>query len=148
MLNRLKSRGLSAWGVALVSCAAGSFATAGLMHLNQVRADSDRVFELNIYHAVPGKVPALEARFRDAAPLIAQHGLDVLGYWVPTEGPAGENTFVYLLAHTSREEAKERWHAFHADPAFQKYVKSEEAEKLIENVDKIYMRPTDFSSMR
>jgi hypothetical protein len=118
------------------------------MRTSQVRADSNRVFELNIYHAVPGKVPALEERFRDAAPLIAQHGLDVLGYWVPTEGPAGDNTFVYLLAHASREEAKERWHAFHADPAFQKYVKSEETEKLIETVDKIYMRPTDFSSLR
>ena len=147
MLNRLKFKGLSVRGVALVSCAAGSLVTAGLMHLGQVKADSDRVFELNIYHAVPGKVPALEARFRDAAPLIAQHGLNVLGYWVPNEGAAGENTFVYLLAHTSREEATERWHAFHADPGFQKYVKSEEAEKLIEHVDKIYMRPTDLSSM-
>ena len=52
-------------GVALVSFAAGSLMTVRLAHVNQVRADSNRVFELRVYHAVPGKVPALVSRFRD-----------------------------------------------------------------------------------
>jgi hypothetical protein len=46
-----------------------------------VRADSNRAFELRIYHAVPGKVPALETRFRDtASKLLAKHGLKAVGY--------------------------------------------------------------------
>ena len=71
MLKRWKFKGWIICGTILVSFAAGSLITAHLMHLNQVRADSNRVFELRIYHAVPGKVPALESRFRDASKLLA-----------------------------------------------------------------------------
>ena len=43
-------------GVALVSFAAGSLITAcGVFHVNAVRAESNRSFELRFYHAVPGK---------------------------------------------------------------------------------------------
>jgi len=38
--------------------------------------------------------------------------------------------------------------AFHADPAFQEFRRSEDADKLIENVDETYMRPTDYSQMK
>ena len=52
------------------------------------------------------------------------------------------------MAHRSWEEANKNWDAFHADPAFQEYVKSEHALKLIEKMDEVHMRPTDFSAMR
>jgi hypothetical protein len=138
----------SVLAIALVSFAAGAFIAACATHLNQVRADSDRVFELRVYHAVPGKVPALESRFSDASKLLAKHDLQVVGYWVPVDGGAYDNTFVWIVAHRSRDEAKKNWRAFHADPAFQEYVKSEQAEKLIEKVDVAFMRPTDFSQMK
>jgi hypothetical protein len=134
--------------VALISFAAGSLVIAHLTHLNQVRADSNRVFELNVYHAVPGKVPALEARFRDASKLLAKHDLKIVGYWVPNDDPAWGNTFIYIVAHPSREDAEKNWASFHADPAFQEYVKSERTEKLIEKVDTTFMRPTDYSPMK
>jgi hypothetical protein len=133
---------------ALISFAAGSLVIAHLTHLNQVRADSNRVFELNVYHAVPGKVPALEARFRDASKLLAKHDLKIVGYWVPNDDPAWGNTFIYIVAHPSREDAEKNWASFHADPAFQEYVKSERTEKLIEKVDTTFMRPTDYSPMK
>jgi hypothetical protein len=148
ILNRWNLSGLTLCGVAVVSFAAGSLITDRLTHLKQVEADSNRVFELDIYHAVPGKVPALESRFSDASKLLAKHNLNVVGYWVPNEDPAFENTFVYLVAHSSREAAEKNWNAFHEDPAFQKYRKSEDAEKLIERVDKTYMRPTNYSPMK
>jgi hypothetical protein len=56
------------------------------------------------------------------------------------------------VAHPSRDEAKKNWDALHADPAFPEYRK--QAAQLIERVDEryrvdeVYMRPTDFSSMR
>jgi len=139
---------------ALVYFAAGSLLTAHWMRLREVRADSHRVFQLEIYHAVPGKVPALEDRFRSASKLQAKHGLYVVGYWVPEDAkftqtnPAFANTFVYLVVHASQEEAKAHWDAFHADPAFQQYVQSEKAEPLIEGVDSTFMRPTDYSAMK
>ncbi len=137
--------------IALLSFVAGALVTAGLMHVNQVSADSNRVFELRIYHALPGKLPALESRFRDTtSKLLAKHDLKVVGYWVSEDAaPAGlGNTFVFMVAHSSREEAKRNWDAFGTDPAFQQVLKAEQAEKLVEKIDVTYMRPTDFSAMK
>jgi len=135
-------------GIVLISFAAGSLITARLAHLNQVRADSNRIFELRVYHTVPGKVPALESRFRDTtSKLLAKHDLKVVGYWVPEDAP-WDNTFIFMVAHSSREEAKKNWDAMRADPGFQEMVKSEQANKLVEKVDSTYMRPTDFSAMK
>jgi len=133
---------------AILSFSAGSLTTALSLQVGHVRADGDRVFELNVYHAVPGKVPKLEARFRDATKLFAKHGLEVVAYWVPNGDPAWDNTFLYVVAAPSRAEMERKWDAFHADPEFQKYRQSESAEKLIEKVDSTYMRPTDFSALR
>jgi len=148
----LKCWKLNAWtacSIAIVSFAAGSLITARLAHINRVRADSNRVFELRVYHAVPGKLPALEARFRDtASKLLAKHDLNVVGYWVPEDAPAWDNTFIYIVVHPSREEAKKNWDAMHADPGFQEMAKSEQAEKVVEKVDLTYMHPTDFSPMK
>ena len=123
--------------------------TARLMDVDQVRADSNRLFELRVYHAVPGKVPALDSRFRDTtAKLLAKHDLTVVGYWVPEDAPGWDNTFVSLMAYPSREEANKNWSALIADPEFQAVIKSEQANRLVVREDSIYMRPTDFSTMR
>jgi len=141
-------KGWTVCGIALISVAAGSLLTR-LTHLNPVSADSNRVFELRVYHAPPGKVPALEERFRGTvSKLLAKHDLKVVGYWVPENATALDNTFVYIVAHPSPEEAKKNWDALHADPAFQEVVKSVQAENLVEKVDSTYMRPTDFSPMK
>jgi hypothetical protein len=144
-----KFKGWKVCGIALVSFAAGSLITARLAYLNQVRADSNRVFELRVYHVVPGKVAALESRFRDtASKLLAKHDLKAVGYWVPDDAPASDNTFIYILAHPSREEAKRNWEAMFADPGFKEMMKSEQADKMVEKVDSTYMHPTDFSPMK
>ena len=138
---------------ALLSFAAGSLVTAYLTHVKQVRADSNHVFELNIYHTLPGKAHELEDLFRGDSKLMAQHGLNVIGFWVPNEDPEWkDNTFVYVVDFPSREEAKKRWAELHADPATRQYV--EPAKLIIEqvngkfHVDEIYMRPSDFSALK
>jgi hypothetical protein len=147
-LNCWKFKGWTICGIALVSFAAGSLITARLAHISQVRADSNRVFELRVYHTVPGKVPALESRFHDTtSKLLTKHDLNVVGYWVPEDAP-WDNTFIFMVAHPSREEAKKNWDALWADPGFQEVVKSEQANKLVEKVDTTYMHPTDFSAMK
>jgi NIPSNAP len=139
-------------GTAPISFAAGSLMVVGVTHANETKVDGNRVFELRIYHAVPGKVPALESLFRDASKVMANHGINVVGYWVPTEDPAWKDTFIYIVAHPSREEAKKNWDALLADPVFRPYV--EAAKPLIDKtgkvfrVDEVYMRPTDFSPMK
>ncbi|MBV9771943.1 MAG: NIPSNAP family protein [Bryobacterales bacterium] len=135
--------------VAFLSFAAGSLFTARLTHLDRVQADGNRAFELRIYHTVPGKVPALETRFRDTVTkLFAKHDIKAVGYWVPEDAPASNNTFIYLLAHPSRDEAKQHWAAVTADPEFKEMMKAEQADKLVEKVDSTYMDPADFSPMK
>jgi hypothetical protein len=135
--------------MALLSFTAGSLITARIAHIEQVRADSNRVFELRIYHTLPGKVPELESRFRDTtSKLLTKHDLNVVGYWVPEGSPEWDNTFIFLVAHSSPEEAKKNWDAMMADPEFQEVIKAEQANKLVEKVDRTYMRPTDFSPMK
>ena len=149
---KINSSKLNRWtifGIGLVCFAAGSLVTTRLMHVNQVRADSNRVFELRVYHFVPGKLPALESRFRDTtSKLLAKHDLKVVGDWVPEGAPDWNNTFVDILVHPSQEEAKKNWDAMRADPEFQEMAKSELTDKLVEKVDLTYMHPTDFSPMK
>ena len=75
--------------------------TARLMRVHEVRAESERVYELRIYHCLPGKLPAMEARFHDTtSKLLAKHDLNVVGYWTAEPGaPEWNDTFVFLLAH-------------------------------------------------
>ena len=144
-----KSRECSLFAIALLSFTAGSLMTARLAHMDHVRAESNRVFELRIYHTVPSKLPALESRFRDIySKLLAKHDLQVVGYWVPEGAADWDNTFVYLVAHSNREEAKKNWDAMRGDPATQELLKSEQADKLLEKVDSTYMRPEDFSPIK
>ena len=151
-LARRKSRDWKLCATALVAFATGSIITAHLTHGQEVRADSNRVFELMIYHAEPGKVPALESVFRDVSKLQAKHHLTVIGYWVPTEDSGWKDTFIYLVAHPSLDAARQNWAALHADPAFPPYRRA--AAPLIEkrnegyNVTEVYMRPTDYSALK
>jgi hypothetical protein len=139
----------SAFGIAVLAFAAGSLFTARLYRTEQVRADANRVFELRIYHTVPGKVPALQARFRDTVTkLFAAHDLKAVGYWAPEDAPASENTFIYILAHPNRDEAKKHWAALQADPGFKEVMKSEQTDKLVDKVDSTYMDPVDFSPLK
>ena len=144
-----KSKSWKVCAIALLSFTAGSLITARLAHIDEVRADSNHVFELRVYHTLPGKVPALESRFRDTtSKLLAKYDLKVVGYWVPEGTPTWGNTFIFVVAHASREEARKNWDAFGADPEFQAVIKSEQANKLVQTVDVTYMRPTDFSPMK
>src|SRR6267143_2775388 len=64
------------------------------------------VYELRIYHAVPGKLENLVARFRDhTMKLFADHGIKSVAYWTALDEPVKSSTFFYILEHPSREAA-------------------------------------------
>ena len=144
-----KSPAWNVFGIVLISLAAGSLVTAALVMNSSARADANRVFELRIYHTVPGKLQIMESRFRDTtSKLLTKHNLNVLGYWTVEETPDSGGTFVFLLAHASREEAKKNWEAMQTDPEFQAVRKLEQSEKTLEKAEITFMRPTDFSAMK
>jgi NIPSNAP len=136
--------------IAAASFAAGSLATVGFSHLQSVHAASDRVFELRVYHVLPGRLAALQARFRDhTIAIFKRHGMTSVGYWVPQDSPASENTLIYILAHPSRDTANQHWKEFRDDPEWQKVSKESEADgKIVEKVDSTFMTPTDYSAIK
>jgi hypothetical protein len=137
---------------ALLSFAAGSLMVVDVTHAEETKLDSNRVFELLIYHTRPGKAPAPRVGLPSGFKRNAKHGINVVGFRVPNEDPAWKDTFIYVVAHPSREEAKRNWDALHGDTAFRPYV--EAAKPLLDKkgnvfrVDEVYMRPADFSPMK
>jgi hypothetical protein len=109
-----------------------------------------RVFELRTYTCYEGKLPDLLARFRNhTMRIFEKHGMTNIGYWVPQDSPASQNTLIYLLAHPSREAAKKNWDAFRNDPEWQKVQKESEANgKIVSKVESVFMDPADFSPIK
>jgi hypothetical protein len=108
---------------------------------------STTVYELRIYHAQPGKLDTLVARFRDhTMALFARHGMKSVAYWLPLDEPAKSNMLVYILEHPSREAAAANWKSFQDDPEWKSVKEKSEANgALVDHVDSTYMALTDFS---
>jgi hypothetical protein len=114
---------------------------------NPKTAPDSAVYELRVYHAAPGKLPDLMARFRDhTIKLFQQHGMESVAYWSPLDEPDKSNILIYILRHPSREAADANWKSFREDPNWQSVRdKSEANGKLVEKVDSTFMALTDFS---
>lgn len=114
-------------------------------------AKDSRCFELRTYYAAPGKFEAMHKRFRDhTCALFRKHGMELVGFWIPTDKEKGaENTLIYLLVHKSREAAKKSWADFVNDPAWKKARDESEANgKLVERAESVYLAATDYSEMK
>jgi hypothetical protein len=114
-------------------------------------AKDSRFFEMRTYHAAPGKLEALHARFRDHTnKLFAKHGMDVVAYWVPMDKEGHyENTLVYILAFPNREAHDRAWKAFQDDPDWKAArAESEKNGRLVEKVDSVFMTATDYSPIK
>jgi hypothetical protein len=108
---------------------------------------SAAVYELRVYHAAPGKLADLLARFRDhTVKLFDRHGMKSVAYWTLTDEPEKSNTLIYILRHPSREAAAANWKSFQDDPEWKSVKdKSEANGKLAEKIDSTYLALTDFS---
>ncbi len=109
-----------------------------------------RVFELRTYHALPGRLDALQARFRDhTVGLFARHGLEVVAFFVPTDGERAQDTLTYLLAFPDRAAAEASWEAFRADPEWIAAKAASEADgAIVEGIESTFLAPTDYSPIR
>jgi hypothetical protein len=112
-------------------------------------ADS-RVFEMRTYHANPGKMAALHARFRDhTCKLFERHGMTVIGFWSPIDKEKSEEVLVYLLAFPSKEAADKSWKEFRDDPDWKKVkADSEKDGVLVKKVESVYLTGTDYSKLK
>ena|SRR5690348_91695 len=110
-----------------------------------------RIFELRTYTAAPGKLDALNARFRNHTNrLFVKHGMTIIGFWMPAKQKEGEEKLIYILAYPSKEAADKSWKAFRDDPEWKKVVaESEKDGKLLAKPPEfVYMNPTDYSPLK
>ena len=132
-----------------ISFVCGALVTLGITTMvSQSQAQSpSHVYELRMYHTNPGKMDALNKRFKDATDRIfLKHDMHAIGYWIPQDTP---NLYVYVLEHPSREAATKDWAAFNADPEWVKAKAASEVDgKLVDHVDDYYLTPTEYSRLK
>ena len=111
---------------------------------------ANRLFELRTYHAAPGKLDALQARFANhTLRLFAKHGLTVVGFWVARDanGKPGDD-LVYLLAFPDDEAREQCWEQFRADPDWVKARADSEVDgPLLLSYESVFLDPTAYSPM-
>jgi hypothetical protein len=107
------------------------------------------IYELRTYHAAPGKMRELQARFRDhTIGLFEKHGMKNIGYWTNRAGGRSDE-LIYMLAFEDMGHRERAWAAFAADPEWQQAL----AESDRDGVLNLYgenrlMAPTDFSPLK
>jgi hypothetical protein len=114
-------------------------------------AAEGRVFEMRTYTTAPGKLDALNARFRNhTLALFKKHGMEVVGFWEPTDKDAGAGEkLVYILAHQSRASAAASWKAFVADPDWVKAkADSEKDGPVLAKIESVFLAPSDYSPIK
>lgn len=109
-----------------------------------------KVFEMRTYTAPDGKLPNLQARFRDhTIRIFNKHGMKSVGYWVPQDGAEHNNTLIYIISHDSREQAKKNWAAFQADPEWKKVSAESQVDgPIISKVVSVFMDAADYSPIK
>ena len=118
--------------------------------VKEKQKNPERVFELRTYTATPNNIDNVLARFRDhTVKLFKKHGMENIAYFKTIEKDTTQSRLVYILAHKSEEAGKASFDAFRKDT---KWVKardeSEKNGKIVLKTESIYMKPTDFSTIK
>jgi hypothetical protein len=115
---------------------------------HQTSGDS-MIYELRVYSAIPGKMPALLKRFEtETLDIWKKHDIRPTGFWTVLLGD-GNNDLHYLLAWESLAEREQKWNAFQADTEWHKA--RDESHKdgvIVKKVESVFMDPTDYSPIQ
>jgi NIPSNAP len=117
-------------------------------------AKSPRLFELRTYHATPGKLENVHARFRNhTLTIFAKHAMTSMVYWRPLPGQAGmDDKLTYLLSFPSVDARNSAWKDFAADPEWKKVSADSEKDGPIlaqpGAVVSVQLTPTAYSPLR
>jgi hypothetical protein len=119
----------------------------------KIESRGGRVFELRTYTTPEGKLPELDARFRNyTIELFKKHGMQNMVYWHKMKGQRGaDTTLVYMLGHKSREAGKKSFEEFRADPAWVKAKGDSEKNGSLtipDGVKSEFLVPVDYSPLK
>jgi hypothetical protein len=106
------------------------------------------IYELRIYRAQPGRMGALQARFRDhTCALFEKHGMTNVGYWTNAIGGRTDELW-YILGYEDLAARQTSWAAFGSDPDWHTARAASEADgPLVHHVQNRILAPTDFSPL-
>ncbi len=107
------------------------------------------LYELRIYHCMPGKLPAVVARFETGTvKLFEKHGIQQVGFWTVVIGESNADLY-YTLKWDSLDERQKKFAAFQADPEWIALrTRSEEGGALIASFSNSILTPTNFSALK
>ncbi|WP_158803635.1 MULTISPECIES: NIPSNAP family protein [unclassified Acidisoma] len=107
------------------------------------------IYELRIYHCVPGRLPAVMKRFETITLKIwERHGIRQAGFWTTLVGSSNQS-LTYLLAWESMAERETKWTAFQSDADWiAKRAETEKDGALVSNIVNEFLAPTSFSSVK
>jgi hypothetical protein len=107
------------------------------------------IYEYRVYDAMPGKLPELNARFRNhTMKIFERFGIKNIGYWTSEVGDWSER-LIYIIAFEDAAHREKAWAEFRADPEWQKVRSESEANgRLVRRVFNSLLSPTDYSPMK
>jgi hypothetical protein len=108
------------------------------------------IFQLRTYHLLPGRLDAIQTRFRDhTQALFEKQGLSNYPYWVTVEKDGAQPKLVYFIGHQSKEEFNAAFGRFVADPEWLKVRDASEVSgKIVEKIDSHFYTALPFSPMK
>jgi hypothetical protein len=106
------------------------------------------IYELRSYEAVPGRMPALNVRFKNhTLGFFEKHGMKVVGFWEAAIGTS--NVLHYLLAFEDMAQRDRAWTAFQADEGWHKVrAETEQDGPIVARIRNEIWRPTSYSPMQ
>ncbi|MFM7630034.1 MAG: NIPSNAP family protein [Algoriphagus sp.] len=111
---------------------------------------SSGIFQLRTYYLFPGKLDAIQNRFRaHTQALFEKQGLVNYPYWITVEKDGTQAKLVYLIGHNTKEEFTVAFDRFRLDPAWIQVRDASEVEgKIVEKIDAVFFTPLPFSPMK
>jgi hypothetical protein len=107
------------------------------------------IYELRVYHCVPGRLPDLHKRFSTITLKIwERHGIRQAGFWTTAIGESNQALY-YMLAWESLAEREEKWAAFQGDPEWQAArAETESNGAIVSHIVNQILEPTPYSSVQ
>jgi hypothetical protein len=107
------------------------------------------IYELRVYHCVPGRLPDLLKRFDTITlPLWEKHGIHQAGFWTVAVGSSNQDLY-YFLKWESLAERDQKFAAFQADPKWlTARAETERNGPIVASISNTILQPTAFSSVQ
>ena len=107
------------------------------------------IYELRVYHCVPGRLPDLLKRFDTITlKLWDKHGIKQAGFWTVLVGESNQDLY-YMLQWESMAEREQKFGAFMTDPEWlAKRAETEKDGQIVASITSMFLQPTSFSSVK